>query len=67
VRRLGSVALLIAAAAFTRLPFRMWRSRVSQRNSRLVDRRRGYPGAARDPDAAAAFILTCRAIEKNDA
>jgi hypothetical protein len=45
----------------------MWRSRVSQRNSRLVDRRRGYPGAARDPDAAAAFILTCRAIEKNDA
>jgi len=63
VRRLGSVALLIAAAA----------SRVSrsvcgvQRNSRLVDRRRGYPGAARDPDAAAAFILTCRAIEKNDA
>jgi hypothetical protein len=41
-----------------------WRSRFSRRGSRLVDRRRGYPGAARDREAAAAIILTCRAIEK---
>jgi len=39
-------------------------SRVSQRNSRLVDRRRGYPGAALDREAAAAIILTRRTIEK---